>query len=233
MFTRLARSSMLACLLVGPAAHAQFAVIDAGSIDQLISQAKILQAQLTTAQNQFTQAQAAFASTTGGRGMERLLAGIQRNYLPTDWGSVRSAMQGNGSYGSLSGGIASTVSANSVLSSQRLSELPVDVRGLIETSRRLTALHQNLAREALSNSSDRFAALQQLINALPAAADEKGALDLQARVSAENSMLQNEQTKLQNLYQVVQAEERANEEQLRERAIAGHGRFASRFQPTP
>jgi type IV secretion system protein VirB5 len=233
MFTRFVRPSMLACLLAAPAAHAQFAVIDAGSIDQLIAQARILQAQLTTARNQLAQVQSAFASTTGGRGMERLLGGIQRNYLPPDWGGLQSAMRGTGGYGSLSGGITSTVSANSVLSSQQLAGLPPDVRQLIETSRRLTALHQNLAREALSNSSGRFATLQQLIDALPTAADQKGALDLQARVSAENSMLQNEQTKLQNLYQIVQAEERANEEQLRERAIAAHGQFASRFQPVP
>jgi type IV secretion system protein VirB5 len=142
-------------------------------------------------------------------------------------------MQGSAGYGALSGGIASSVSANSVLSTQQLAGLPPDVRQLIDTSRRLTALHQNVAREALSTTSGKFVALQQLINALPAAADQKAALDLQARVSAENSMLQNEQTKLQTLYQIVQAEERANEAQLRERAIAGHGQFASRFQPVP
>jgi type IV secretion system protein VirB5 len=233
MCTRIIRISLLACLLAAPAAHAQFAVIDVGSITQLIAQAKILQAQLTTVQSQLAQAQAAFASTTGGRGMEQLLAGAQRNYLPTDWASLQSAMQGPAGHGAFSAGIASSVNANSILSARQLAGLPVDVRQLIDTSRRLTALHQTVAREALSVTSGKFVALQQLINALPAATDQKGALDLQARISAENSMLQNEQTKLQTLYQIVQAEERANEAQLRERAIAGHGQFAGRFQPVP
>jgi hypothetical protein len=89
MFTRIIHVSLLACLLAAPAAHAQFAVIDVGSITQLIAQAKILQAQLSTVQSQLAQAQAAFVSTTGGRGMEQLLAGVQRNYLPADWASLQ------------------------------------------------------------------------------------------------------------------------------------------------
>jgi type IV secretion system protein VirB5 len=233
MYTRIFRNSMLLCLFAAPAAHAQFAVIDVSSVTQLIAQAKILQAQLIAVENQLAQARSAFASTTGGRGMEQLLSGAQRNYLPADWPSLQSAMQGSGSYGALSGGVAATISANTVLSSQQLAGLPADVRQMIDTSRQLTALQQNIAREALSTTSARFASLQQLINALPAAADQKGVLDLQARISAENSMLQNEQTKLQTLYQVVQAEERANEQRLRERAFAGFGQFSSRFQPVP
>ena len=46
-------------------------------------------------------------------------------------------------------------------------------------------------------------------------------------------MLQNEQTKLQVLAQVGQAQDSANAQRERELVIAGQGRFASRFQPTP
>jgi type IV secretion system protein VirB5 len=233
MFKQSVRFLSLACILAANSAHAQFAVIDASSITQLMAQARILQSQLMTAENLLAQARNAFASTTGNRGMERLLYGTQRNYLPTDWTSLQSAMQGGGTYGALSSTVAATLSADSILSTQQLAGLPGDVRQLLDSSRRLTALHQGLARVALANSSGRFSSLQQLINALPAAADQKGSLDLQARVAAENSMLQNEQTKLQTLYQLVQAEERANEQQLRERALAGHGQFATRFQPVP
>jgi type IV secretion system protein VirB5 len=233
MFKRIFHTSMLVCLAAAPAVRAQFAVIDVGSINQLITQAKILQAQLLAAESQLAQARTTFSSTTGGRGMEQLLSGAPRNYLPADWASLQGAMQGSGSYGPLSSAVASTVSTNTVLSPQQLAGLPPDVRQLIDSSRQLTALQQNLAREALATTSARFAALQQLINALPAAADQKGVLDLQARIGAESSMLQNEQTKLQTLDQVLQAEERANLEQSRERAVAGYGQFASRFQPAP
>ena len=222
------------CLLAAPAARAQFAVIDVGAIAQLIAQAQILENQLTTARDHLAQAQAEFASITGGRGMERLLSGTQRNYLPASWAELQGAMQPTGgAYGALSGGIAATVAANAVLSQQALSLLPADVRAQIEMARRLAALQQNLTRQALANSSNRFASLQQLIDAIPAAEDQKAVLDLQARVNAENSMLQNEQSKLLTLYQLVQAEEHANQQQLRERALAGHGQFATRFQPVP
>ena len=46
-------------------------------------------------------------------------------------------------------------------------------------------------------------------------------------------MLENEQTKLVMLVAATDAQRRADEEQDRERAIAGQGQFASRFQPTP
>ena len=46
-------------------------------------------------------------------------------------------------------------------------------------------------------------------------------------------MLLNEQSKLRTLAEAVQAQERANEQQLRESAVLGYGQFANRFQPTP
>jgi hypothetical protein len=46
-------------------------------------------------------------------------------------------------------------------------------------------------------------------------------------------VLQNEQTKLQVLYQAAESDERANRQRTRERVIAGQGRFAARFEPTP
>jgi type IV secretion system protein VirB5 len=223
-----------ACLLAAPGAQAQFAVIDVGAITQLITQVQILEDQLTTARAHLAQAQAEFTSITGGRGMEQLLRGTQRNYLPANWADLQGAMQSAGGlYGALSGGIAATVAGNAVLSPQALSLLPADVRGQIETSRRLTALQQNLTRQALANSSNRFAALQQLIDAIAGAQDQKAVLDLQARVNAESSMLQNEHSKLLTLFQLVQAEEHANRQQVSERAVVGHGQFATRFQPVP
>ena len=43
--------------------------------------------------------------------------------------------------------------------------------------------------------------MQTLINAIPSATDQKGILDLQARIQAEQGMLQTDQTKLHVLYQ--------------------------------
>jgi type IV secretion system protein VirB5 len=226
--------AVMLSIMGAPAVHAQFAVIDVGAIAQLISQAQTLENQLATAHEHLAVAQAELGSITGARAMERLVAGAPRNYLPADWSSLRGVMQGNANaYGSLSGELQGDVGAISVLTPAQLSTLAPDVQNEIESDRRVTALLQSASREALAITSGRFPALQQLISVLPAAGDQKAVLDLQARIGAENVMLQNEQTKLQTLYQVIQAEERAGELQRRERAISGHGAFVSRFQPIP
>jgi type IV secretion system protein VirB5 len=209
-------------------------VIDIGAITQLITEVQILEEQLTTAREHLAQARTEYDSITGGRGMERLLAGVQRNYLPASWADLQGAMQGGGGlYGALGAAVAATVAQSSILPDSSLALLPPDVVIRIQTARRLTALQQNLTRQALTTSSERFASLQQLIQAIGGAVDQKAALDLQARISSEVSMLQNEQSKLITLYQLVQAEEHANRQQLNERAVVGHGQFAHRFQPVP
>jgi type IV secretion system protein VirB5 len=99
--------------------------------------------------------------------------------------------------------------------------------------RQSIALMQAITRAALANSSNRFSALQQLITAIAAAGDQKASLDLNARIAAEQGMLQNEHTKLQVLYQTTVAERWADEQRVREHVIAAHGSFATRFQPAP
>ena len=226
-------ATLLLSALAAPSVHAQFAVIDVGAITQLIAEVELLQDQLTTARAHLAQAQAEFASITGGRGMEQLLSGAPRNYLPTSWADLQAVMQGGGGFGGLAGGIAATVTINSILPDPALALLPPDVRKEIAERRLLTALQQNLTRQALHTTSERFDLLQQLISAIPHAADQKAVLDLQARAAAENAMLLNEQSKLRTLAEVVQAQERANQQQMRERAALGHGQFAERFQPVP
>jgi type IV secretion system protein VirB5 len=95
------------------------------------------------------------------------------------------------------------------------------------------ALLQALSQDALGNASGRFASVQQLIDAIPSARDQKGILDLQARIGAEQGMLQNEQTKLQVLYQTAVAQDWATQQRAREQVIAAQGDFATRFEPTP
>jgi type IV secretion system protein VirB5 len=217
-----------------PVAHAQFAVIDVASVTQLISQVRTLQQQLATAQADLAQAQAAYQSTTGDRGMERLLSGTVRNYLPSDWAGLQRAFQGaGGGYPALSADFNTALTANAILSTQQLAGVSPAANQQLQSDRQSVALLQAVSHQALATASNRFGSLQQLIDTLARAGDQKSILDLQARIAAEVGMLQNEQTKLQVLYQSAEAERWANEQRNRERVIAGHGQFATRFQPTP
>jgi type IV secretion system protein VirB5 len=127
----------------------------------------------------------------------------------------------------------SNLQANAVLSTQQLASLSSDERAQIASERQSVALLQALSQDELSNASGRFASIQQLIDAIPSATDQKGILELQARINAEQGMLQNEQTKLQVLYQAALGQEWATRQREREQVIAGHGQFATRFEPSP
>lgn len=223
----------LALLVSTPAAHAQFAVIDIASVTQLLAEVQTLAQQLQTARSQLSQSQAEFQSITGNRGMEQLLAGTPRNYLPANWAALQSAAQPAGAAGALGTEVGAALRAESLLTQAQLASLSPAAVSQVQAQRQSAALLQGLTRQVLANASGRFASLQLLINAIGQAGDQKAALDLQARIVAEHGMLQNESTKLQALYQGVQADEQANTQRTRELVVAGHGQFAARFQPQP
>jgi type IV secretion system protein VirB5 len=110
-----------------------------------------------------------------------------------------------------------------VLTAEQLTGLSEDERDQLEAARRSVALMQSTSRQALEVTSERFDSLQGLIAAIPSARDQKAILDLQARISAEQVMLQNEQTKLLVLHQAAEAQELARRSRSRELAIANLG----------
>ena len=209
-------------------AQAQFAVIDVASLGQLVSEVQQLEQQVATARSQLAQAQSEYAAITGGRGMQLLLSGTVRNYLPTNWTDLSQVMSGSsGSFPALAGQVNALLSANAVLTPAQVASLSPTQQAQIASARQSPALLQALARTALANTSDRFASLQQLISAIGGASDQKASLDLNARIAAEEAMLQNEQTKLQMLSQVAQSQEWARVQALREQAIADQGSLRS------
>ncbi len=216
--------SALALLCLAPASQAQWAVVDVGAIAQLLQQIKLLQQEIQTAENQLNQAQQAYQSMTGTRGMQTLLSGVNRNYLPSNWQSLQNLATGSpGSYGSLAGQLQSALQTNSVLTAAQVAQLSPQERTQLQTGRNSAAVLQMSSQQALDTTSQRFAELQQLINAIPTATDQKGILELHARIAAEQAMLQNENTKLMLLYHAAQAQEMAREQQARELSIANRG----------
>jgi type IV secretion system protein VirB5 len=216
--------AVIALFAVAPAAHAQFAVIDVASVTQLIQQVQTAVQELQTAQSELAQARQSYQSWTGTRGMQNLLSGTNRNYLPTDVTSLEATLSGSsGTYGALASSVQAAMNANAVLSPAALASQSVAERNAIVAQRQAVALRQGISQQALANSSGRFAQMQQLINTIGSAQDPKAILDLQARISAEEGMLEAEQTKLQVVYQTVRAQQAAEEQTAREQAIAGVG----------
>ena len=229
--------SAIALALVPVGAHAQFAVIDVAAVTQLVAQVQQLEQQLATARSQLAQAQSEYQAITGSRGMQALLAGTVRNYLPPDWATLQGVLQGGGpaasAYPALAADLVRAINSNSVLSAPQLAALPAAAMQSLQAGRQAPALLAALTQEALANSSQRFAALQQLIDTIGSAADQKSILELGARIAAEEGMLQNEHTKLDELYQGTQASQWTSAQRTRELIVAGHGQFSGRFQPQP
>src|SRR3984957_15095146 len=228
---RTLRLALPACLLsagFSPLAHAHMPVTDVGAIFQLITQVQTLAQQLQTIQNQLAQARQEYQSITGPRGMQNLLSGTNRNYLPFTWAQLQGTLNGaTGMYGALSTNIQTLIAGNSVLTGTNLSAMSPAERNAIQAQRQSAALRQAVSQQALATTSSRFSSLQQLINAIPAATDQKGILELQARIGAEQGMLQNEHTKLQMLLAAAQADEAAQRQRAREQAIADSGNLRS------
>jgi type IV secretion system protein VirB5 len=211
-----------------PQSRAQWAVIDVGAIAQLIQEVSTLEQQLKTAEQTLANAQQQYQAITGSRGMQSLLTGVNRNYLPTNWTQLSAAIsQTAGAYQALSAGVQSLMTANAVLTPQQVAALSPAEQAQLQAARQSAALLQSTSRQALDNTSARFASLQQLIGAIPTATDQKGALDLQARIQAEQAMLQNENTKMAVLYQTLEAQEWARKQSAREQVVAGVGSLRS------
>lgn len=225
---------ILSFMAAARAAHAQFAVIDVAAVTQLVTEVQNLEQALTVARQHLQEAETELRSMTGDRGMEQLLAGTNRNYLPTDWGELTAALNDTSSaYSALSAAMQQAIAEDTVLTPQQFATLSPDGQQQLAAGRSTAALLQAVSRQALANASSRFADLQQLIAAIGTASDQKGILDLNARVGAEQVMLENEQTKLAMLVAAAEAQHWADEERGRERAIDGQGEFATRFQPVP
>lgn len=226
-----------AVLAIAPTqARAGIPVIDVTAVANLIQQVAYWQQQIAAMANQLYQLRQTYDSMTGGRGMEGLmtLTSQQRNYLPPDYAEMMNVVNGtSGSYAGLSAQVQSVMSANAVLSGTQLGSLSPQQRQVVEGGRQAAAMLSVVTRSAYQNTSQRFAALQGLVNMIGAAGDTKAIQDLQGRINAEQTMLTNEQTKLQTLYQVAQAEQWAQQQRVREQVIQGHGSFGTRFQPTP
>jgi type IV secretion system protein VirB5 len=224
----------LSLLAGAPVAHAQWAVVDVGAIAQLVREVAVMESALTTAQSELQQAEQSYRAMTGNRGMASLLSGTTRNYLPTSSSELQALLeQGATPYTTVASAMQGMIAQHAVLTAAELGRLPADSVAQLQTARRSAALLQAIAGDALSNASGRFAHLQQLIDAISAASDQKASLDLEARISAEQAMLENEQTKLQVIFEAMQAEVRVDDEAERERIVADQGDFSTRFAPSP
>jgi len=226
-----------ASLLAPLHAHAGIPVIDFTAIANLIQQLGAWEQQLSGMQKQYDQLrqsndqlQQTYNAMTGTRGMDQLLptTNAARNYLPSTYSDLMSTVNGTSpGYSGLSSQIQSIMNANSILSSSQMNALSPEMRQVVEQGRQAAAMLSGTTQTAYQNTSQRFSALQQLIDRIGTSQDPKAIQDLQARIQAEQTMLTNEQTKLQSLYETARSEELAQQQRIREKAMMDVGTVKS------
>lgn len=211
-------------------ARAGIPVIDVSNLAQAIQQVLAWGQQYQQMVQQIGQLQRAYAAITGGRGMEAImtLTPLARNYLPPDAAELANVMNNASvTYSVMAGQIQGIINSGRVLSNGQMGGMSGQAQQAINMGRQSAALLETIARTAQQNSSQRLLNQQQLINAIGVATDDKAIQDLQGRIAAEQAMLVTDQTKLQAMYQFVQAQELQRQQQNREGAVNQIGSQAS------
>lgn len=179
-----------------------------------------LMEQVKQLKDQLEQAKRMYDSLNGARGMGSLLNNpAAREYLPREWRQIYSDLE-TGSAGGLSGSIGAI---RKLAATADRGTLRPETRTVLDKHADDGAIAQGVSEEGYRQASTRFRQLQSFIDQIDASSDAKATADLQARIQAEQAMLQNEGIKLQLVSMLVQAERQLEEQRARERFLQTAG----------
>lgn len=213
-------------VLAAPAAQAQQIVHDPRALAQMIQEARTTLEQLKALQTQVEQGQRLFDSLNDLSDVNALAGELGlptvRNPLP-DMEALRSAADGDlSALGDLADR-ADAIRRETRLYTPPTGDLgPADAyyRDSLERAGARTARDLAIG-EAVGGAADRrLQGLETLRSALDTAPNARAVLDLEARLAAEQALIQNEQVRLQGLALTQAAEARLEEQRARERAEA-------------
>lgn len=190
-------------------AQANIPVIDGAGLIQAVQQVTHMLDQIQKMQQQLETARQQFDSMNGIRGMADLINDpTARRYLPPSAAAMYQLYDGaaGGQYSGLSGSIAALKQANAVIDTAGLSQ---STATMVDQNRNHVAAMQATAEAAFNAADQRFNTYQSLIQQLQHSPDPKSVMELQARIQAEQVMMQNEQTKLQMMNQLFAARQQA------------------------
>ena len=213
-------------LAAAPTVQAQQIVHDPRALAQMIEEARTTLDQLRALQTQVEQGRQLFDSLNDLSGVNALAGELGlptvRNPLP-DMRALRAAADGDlSALGDLADR-ADAIRRDTRLYTPPAGDLdPAEAyyRDSLERAGARTA--RDLAvGEAVAGAADRrLQGLETLRSALDTAPNARAVLDLEARLAAEQAMIQNEQVRLQGLALTQAAEARLEEQRARERAEA-------------
>ena len=223
-------------LAAAPTVQAQQIVHDPRALAQMIEEARTTLDQLRALQTQVEQGRQLFDSLNDLSGVNALAGELGlptvRNPLP-DMRALRAAADGDlSALGDLADR-ADAIRRDTRLYTPPAGDLdPAEAyyRDSLERAGARTA--RDLAvGEAVAGAADRrLQGLETLRSALDTAPNARAVLDLEARLAAEQAMIQNEQVRLQGLALTQAAEARLEDQRARERAAAARDARLSTYR---
>lgn len=218
-----------------PVARAQIPVTDVASIVQraIEAAAKIakLVAQLEQMKAQLEQAKATYDNMTGDRGMRWLMSSENYRRLPTDWKDTINMIDNQGGSYRIRH-LAKDILENMNDIDPSLFEDVDNAYGkLAGKEAKQAATYQAQQATQFDDVAQRFNTLKQLIDKISTAEDQKAILELNARITAQQAMLQNEVLKMRALAQ-VRASQKDLQEAQRQQAFVKESRLPA-AQLTP
>ncbi|MDR2031365.1 MAG: P-type DNA transfer protein VirB5 [Azoarcus sp.] len=202
-------SALILGLMAGNSAHAGIPVIDGPNLAQAIQQVLAWAQQYQQMAEQIQEMQRAYDNLSGARGMGSLVNNSSsRKYLPDEYQTILSS--GVGQWEAIRNAAKKFEIESTNLSPDS------DAAQSFNQAAKQAAINRAGSEEAYRTASQRFNDIQVLLDKVNAAPDAKDIADLQARIQAEQVMMQNEANKLQALALLMQSQRDLHNQQVRE-----------------
>ena len=217
---RLVAAALAACTVAS--ANAQgIPVIDVANLIQTIQQVINDITKIDNQVQQITQLQNQLASINGTRNLGNVFDNpALRNYVPASAYTYLNAVDASG-YAGLGATGKTLRDAGMVYNC-------MDLAGPAKTSCQATLARpyqqKGLLQDAMQSASGRIAQINALMNQINATSDQKGVLEIQARIGAENALLAHEMSQIEMLRGMADTEERIARSRDRERQYQMLGR---------
>jgi len=203
-------------------------VIDASNLAQQIEQVVAWGKQYEQMMQQIQNLQQQITNTTGSRGFSSVLNSPAfqqaRRMLPQDAQTLLD-LAANGSYGNLANSINTIKQSTTTLNNGSFSSAHASDQWAADLNR--AASNKALSMEAYNSAQQRLTNLENLMSQISTTQDPKAIGELQARITTEQGLIQNEQAKIQAMTMLVAAEKQIAEMQARETSIKMGGSVAS------
>ena len=215
-------SAAMLVTLTTSASHAQgIPVIDIANLIQTIQQVLNDVTKIENQVQQITQLQNQLSSITGARNLGNVFnSPTLQNYVPAEAYTAINAVDSSG-YSGLSPTAKSLRDAGMVYNC-------LDLAGAARTNCQATLAQpyqqKGLLQDAMKSAAGRLSQISSLMTQINGTSDQKGVLEIQARIGAENAMLTHEMSQIQMLQGMADSEERIARSQDRERQYQMLGR---------